>query len=518
LCFCICTIYTYLGNRLDKVVDATNSPQGFNDLTATTVNDFSYDTFGNLTSDLNKGIATNGIVYNHLNQPIKITMNSVAGTGTISYIYNATGAKLRKIVLNSGVSPNITTTVDYLGLFQYLNTVLDFITTSQGYVKNTVVNSANTYNYVYNYTDHLGNVRVSYTVDPVDGVLKIMEENHYYPFGLKHTGYNSTQNIIVVRQSPTVRLTPVNSPDEVTYNYKYNSKELQVDLGINMYDYGARNYDPGLGRWMNIDPLAEKSRKFSPYSYALNNPVFFIDPDGMQVDPGSQKEWDRQKRNVMSKREQLNKKIDRVFKKAFEKGWSDAKISKKLGDLQDRSASLSGTLVNLANLESSTQVYSLNQTSSEIGGTSYDPTTGNVVFKYKNTANFVHETTHGGQFENGEIGFDKVQGTGVADDLVDETSAYKAQFAYDPSSVSGLSSSSVANSFAKITPGWVQQLKTTEGSFLYTPTMGIGQSPVNMNTPKAGIIAAYPNFAQALATEPADTTFKDDINIYYKKP
>ncbi len=241
-------------NQLKSVTDATNNTSGFKDGNITG-DDYVYDVNGNMTVDKNKNIT--GIVYNHLNLPTKI----IFPTGNIVYFYTASGQKVQKVVTDNAT----VTTTDYLGGYQYKNAVLQFFPTVEGYVKNTPVSGTNTYSYVFNYTDHLGNTRLSYTKDTTTGSLKILEESNYYPFGLKHNSYN-VDNF---------------QPD---YKYKYNGKELQDELGLNMYDYGARNYDPALGRWMNIDPLAETSRRFSPYTYALNNPVYFIDPDGMKAD------------------------------------------------------------------------------------------------------------------------------------------------------------------------------------------------------------------------------------------
>lgn len=67
-------------------------------------------------------------------------------------------------------------------------------------------------------------------------------------------------------------------------NFRYNGKEIQEELSLDWYDFGARNYDASLGRWMNIDPLAEKYATFSPYNYTLNNPILYTDPDGREVD------------------------------------------------------------------------------------------------------------------------------------------------------------------------------------------------------------------------------------------
>ncbi|MBB4802054.1 RHS repeat-associated protein [Flavobacterium nitrogenifigens] len=234
------------------MTDKSNNISGFNDFNKTD-DDYSYDGNGNLIVDKNKNITE--ISYNHLNLPKKIIFGSA---GTIEYIYTATGQKVEKIVTEG----TVTTVTNYLGGYQYKDNVLEFFPTAEGYVKS----ENNALSYVYQYKDHLGNIRLSCSLN-AQNVLEIVEENNYYPFGLKHKGYND--------YLPT------------SNKYKYNGKELQEEsIGgnqLNLYDYGARNYDPAIGRWMNIDPLAEKMRRYTPYNYGFNNPLRFNDPDGMEA-------------------------------------------------------------------------------------------------------------------------------------------------------------------------------------------------------------------------------------------
>lgn len=269
-------------NILIGVNDLSENTAGFNKEEVTIISesnpDYEYDDHGNLIADHIKGMTS--ISYNHLNLPTKVTFD---GTNKfISYLYTATGQKVQKMVKHQ----DTVSITRYLHGFQYYDTVLQFFHTPEGYVKNTPdENEHPSYDYVYQYKDHLGNVRVNYTQDPQFGELEILEELHYYPFGLQHSNYNNDLDVLG-REEQTDEKTIIGGDKPITpfenpgYQYKFGGMELQEEFGTVFYDFGARNYDPALGRWMNIDPLAEMFWSKSPYLFAFNNPVYYIDPDG----------------------------------------------------------------------------------------------------------------------------------------------------------------------------------------------------------------------------------------------
>ena len=158
-----------------------------------------------------KGITNK--IYNHLNQPTEVDF----GTKKTVYTYTATGGMLKTELYEED---KLKSTTDYCGAYVYEQNNISFINIPGGRI------IAKTNDYQYNLTDHLGNVRVTFGKDE-NGDAEIIQEDHYYPFGLRMNGQHFS-----------------NLTSNISNLFLYNGKEQQDQTG--WYDYGFRSLDSPL--------------------------------------------------------------------------------------------------------------------------------------------------------------------------------------------------------------------------------------------------------------------------------
>jgi len=209
--------------------------------------------------------------------------------------YNPNGVKLCQYASNNTSFKKY----DYVGTFVYNNGLLSYIISSEG---RAVFNNNKLNYFEYHIKDHLGNVRVVFQKLKSGNsyYANVVQKNDYYPFGM------------LIGSTYQANTTSKNK-------YLYNGKELisEYDIELNWYDYGARMYDAQVGRWNSVDPLAENSRRWSPYSYCYNNPLRFIDPDGMQAGAPKEKKLEELQKAATGKT--VQEKTENIVKE-FEKG------------------------------------------------------------------------------------------------------------------------------------------------------------------------------------------------------
>jgi RHS repeat-associated protein len=250
--------YTYmnsgLSNQIASIADVAGTNSGLANGTTTFGN---YDGNGNMLSVSNAGNAAKNktFSYNLLNLPQTVTANtSATTTTTLTYTYDAAGNKLRR------KSTGLSNTTDYISGIQYdgqTTPAFNFIQTEEG--EAVYLPSTGGFEYEYYLGDNLGNTRVTFGTK--SGTANIYQTDDYYPFGMEVNSYT---------------LLPKNE-------YLYNKKELQEELG--QYDYGARFYDPVIGRWNVIDPDIENGQETAtPYGYVWDDPIKYTDPDGRAPD------------------------------------------------------------------------------------------------------------------------------------------------------------------------------------------------------------------------------------------
>ncbi|HLZ86521.1 MAG TPA: hypothetical protein VKQ52_04760 [Puia sp.] len=240
------------------------------------------------------------------------------------------------------------------------------------------------------------------------------------------------------------------------------------------------------------------------------------------VDPKDTAEWRLLRDSIRQKKEGLEQEL--------RERWNSPSIEQipEYNELQQRITRLNAVLKNLENLKKSKQHYVLKNLEGEPGQVSEGGTVYSVVdnvptIEFRigrmNVGSFIHETTHGGQFEKKELVFDKTNGIAIGDDLDDEIEAYKAEYAYNTAELDPLISVSVPRCFDDITASWILGLQTKKGEYLFSLTKEdtagtkIGLLPVNLNIDLKKLRRAFP----CCDVGNSDRPLKNAEAYYYKQ-
>lgn len=222
-------------------------------------------------------------------------------------------------------------------------------------------------------------------------------------------------------------------------------------------------------------------------------------------------EWSRHKELIIDKRDSLQ---EAITEKENSSCRHKEKAQQEINGLKARVTQLDIVIELINSLEKSDEEYILSSSGNSEGSTSYDTKRKRIVLTVGSTANFIHEITHGGQYETGEIIFDALLEKSYLQDLYDEADAYKAQYAYDPATITDLKSNTVARTMEDITPQWVANLRSKKGEKIYREH---GLIRVNINSPKATLLMAYPQLENQFKTWADNCTMKEVPNVVYKQ-
>mgnify|MGYP004639746399 CR=1 FL=1 len=272
---------TYDGNMLASVSDSAPAPSvtgsaDFRDGASMAV-EYTYDRNGNMTSDLNRRISS--VSYNRQNRPARIKHSG----GTETFTYLPDGTKRERTALGKDWSLSRT---EYRGNLVCADDSLKYILFDGGLI---AMDGASP-EYLFFLRDHLGSVRV---VARPDG--KVVQVNHYYPYGMAFAGGGMSGNAGAhpVEGGVSVAGGLLEIGGETggmelarpgaSQPYRFLGNELYTSNSLGLYDFNARMYDPALGRFLSVDPMAEGYRHLSPYAYCAGNPVVYADKDGQVI-------------------------------------------------------------------------------------------------------------------------------------------------------------------------------------------------------------------------------------------